>query len=54
MESKEAIDKENDYMLEEDIVTYQIEPTPWTSSVKNLNGEVHVCLDPKDLNKAII
>ena len=44
-------------MLEEGIVVEQIEPTPWVSSatfLKKPNGDVHVCLDPKDLNKAII
>ena len=33
------------------------EPTPWVSSLtypKKTNGKLRVCLDPKDLNKAII
>ena len=57
IESKEAIEKEIDYMLEEGIVVEQIEPTPWVSSAtfpKKANGDTRVCLDPKDLNKAII
>ena len=57
MESKEAIDKELDYLIEEEIITEQVEPTPWVSSVAftmKLNGEVWVCLDPSNLNKAII
>ena len=57
IESKEAIEKEIDYMLEEGIVIEQIEPTPWVSSAtfpKKANGDTRVCLDPKDLNKAII
>ena len=48
IKSKEAIDKELDY---------QVEPTPWVSSVTFLrkpNREVRVCLDPSNLNKAII
>ena len=57
IESKEAIDKELDYLIEEKIITEQVEPTPWVSSVtfpRKPNGEVRVCLDPSNLNKAII
>ena len=57
IESKEAIDKELDYLIEEEIITEQVEPTPWFSSVTfpmKPNGEVRVCLDPSNLNKAII
>ena len=57
IESKEAIDKELDYLIEEEIITEQVEPTPWVSSVifpMKPNGEVRVCLDPSNLNKAII
>ena len=57
IESKEAIDKELDYLIEEEIIMEQVEPTSWVSSVTFLrkpNGEVRVCLDPSNLNKAII
>ena len=57
IESKEAIDRELDYLIEEEIITEQVEPTPWVSSVKfprKPNGGVRVCLDPSNLNKAII
>ena len=57
IESKEAIDKELDYLIEEEIIREQVEPTPWVSSVtfpRKPNGEVRVCLDPSNLNKAII
>ena len=57
IESKEAIDKELDYLIEDEIITEQVEPTPWVSSVtfpRKPNGEVRVCLDPSNLNKAII
>ena len=57
IQSKEAIDKELDYLIEEKIITEQVEPTPWVSSVtfpRKLNREVRVCLDPSNLNKAII
>ena len=39
------------------IITEQVEPTPWVSSVtfpRKPNGDVRVCLDPSNLNKAII
>ena len=57
IESKEAIYKELDHLIEEEIITEQVEPTPWVSSVtfpRKPNGEVRVCLDPSNLNKAII
>ena len=57
IESKEAIDKELNYLIEEEIITEQVEPTPWVSSVtfpRKPNGEGRVCLDPSNLNKAII
>ena len=57
IKSKEAIDKELDYLIEEEIITEQVEPTPWVSSAtcpRKPNGEVRVCLDPSNLNKAII
>ena len=57
IESKEAIDRELDYLIEEEIITEQVEPTPWVSLVTfpmKPNGEVRVCLDPSNLNKAII
>ena len=57
IESKEAIDKELDYLIEEEIITEQVEPTQWVSLVTFLmkpNGEVRVCLDPSNLNKAIV
>ena len=57
IKSKEAIGNELDYLIEEEIITEQVEPTPWVSSVtfpRKPNGEVRVCLDPSNLNKAII
>ena len=38
------------------ILTPVSEPAPWVSSmviVKKLNGNIRVCLDPKDLNKVL-
>ena len=39
------------------IIAKQTEPTPWVSSLmypKKPNGKLRICLNPKDLNKAII
>ena len=57
IESKEAIDKELAYLIEEEIIMEQVESTPWVSLVTfpmKPNGEVRVCLDPSNLNKASI
>ena len=57
IESKAAVKETIDYMVKQDILEPQIEPTPWASSltypVKPI-GEVRPCLDARDLNKAII
>ena len=45
IESKGVIDRELDYLIEEEIITEQVEPTPWVSSVtfpRKPNGEVRV------------
>ena len=57
IKSKEAIDKKLDYLIEEEIITEQVETTTGVSSVtfpRKPNREVRVCLDPSNLNKAII
>ena len=44
-------------MVQQRIITKQTEPTPWVSSLtypKKANSKLRICLDPKDLNKAII
>ena len=54
IESKEARDRELDYLIEEEIITEQVEPTPWVSSVtfpREPNGDVRVCLDPSNLKQ---
>ena len=54
---KEEIKKELVEMVWQRIITKQTEPTPWVSSLtypKKVNGKLRICLDPKDLNKAII
>ena len=38
------------------VITHVDEPTDWVSSityVQKANGKLHLCLDPRDLNKAI-
>ena len=57
IEYKEEIKKELTEMVWQRIITKQTEPTPWVSSLmypKKANGKLRICLDPKDLNKAII
>ena len=57
IESKAAIKEAIDYMMKQNILELQIEPTPWVSSVTypvKPTGEVRPCLDARDLNKAII
>ena len=57
IEYKEEIEKELAEMVWQGIITKQTEPTPWVSSLtypRKANGRLRICLDPKDLNKAII
>ena len=57
IESKAAIKEAIDYMVKQDILELQIEPTPWVSSVTypvKPTGEVRPSLDARDLNKAFI
>ena len=54
---KEEIKKELAEMVQQKIIIKETEPTPWVSSLtypKKANGKLRICLDPKDLNKAII
>ena len=54
---KAEIEKELNDMVQQGIIAKQTEPTPWVSSLtypKKPNGKLRICLDPKDLNKAII
>ena len=44
-------------MVEQGIITPVTEPTEWVNSMTypvKPNGDLRICLDPKDLNKAII
>ena len=57
IEYKEEIEKELAEIVWQRIITKQTEPTPWVSSLtypKKANGKLRICLNPKNLNKAII
>ena len=57
IEYKEEIEKELGEMVQQEIIAKQTDPTPWVSSLtypKKANGKLRICLDTKDLNKAII
>ena len=57
LEKREAIEKELKEMVRLGIITPQEEPTPWVSSLTyptKANGKLRICLDPKDLNRAIL
>ena len=46
-----------DDLIEQDIIAYVTKPTPLISSmvvVPKKNGTIRICLNPKDLNKAIL
>ena len=53
---KDEIKAEIDQMVEMDVITPVQEPTDWVSSLvytQKPNGKWRICLDPRDLNKAI-
>ena len=57
IEAIEEIETKLKEMTVQDIITSKVEPTHWVSCLTYLykaNGTPRVCLDPKDLNKAII
>ena len=48
--------EELDRMTKQEIIAPVVAPTPWVSSmvvVPKPNGKLRICLDPKELNKAI-
>ena len=54
IESREAINRELVFLIEEEIITEQVEPTPWVSSVMFLmkpNGEVQGMSGSKQLEQ---
>ena len=53
----EPLRSELEAMVEQGIIAQVTEPTPWVSSmvvVRKKDGRLRICLDPKDLNKAIM
>ena len=57
IECKEQIEKALQKMEELQIITQVTEPTEWVSSItypRKHDGTICICLDPKDLNRAII
>ena len=57
IEAKEEIEKALQKMVNNGIITPVTEPTEWVSSLtypRRSHGTIHPCLDPHDLNKAII
>ena len=48
---------ELDRMEAEGVIIRQDQPTPWVNSMVTpikSNGKVRICIDPRDLNKAIL
>ena len=57
IEAKEDIEAQLKEMTVQGIITLQLVPTPWVSSLTypcKVNGTMRVCLDPKDSERAII
>ena len=53
---RDRLKSELDKMVEQEIICPVTTPTPWVSSlvvVSKPNGKIRLCLDPKDLNKAV-
>ena len=53
---REALKTELDSLVKDGIPAKVTEPTAWVSSlviVKKPNGKIQVCLDPRDLNRAV-
>lgn len=54
---KDLLKKKLDRMCEQNIIEPITEPTDWVSAMvvenKNHLGNIHICIDPGDLNKAI-
>jgi hypothetical protein len=56
IQRKEAIRQELDRMVAMGVIVPETRPTDWVSSitlVEKANGSLRVCLDPKDLNRAL-
>ena len=52
-----AVKQELDRMCKLGVISPQKEPTEWVSNMiaaKKKNGDIRICIDPKDLNKALL
>ena len=50
------VKQELDNMVEKEVITQENEPTDWVSQMvaaRKKNDEIRICLDPRDLNKAL-
>ena len=57
IECREAIETLPQNMADQEIITPVTEPMEWVSSLtypQKPDGSLHICLDPRDLNNAII
>ena len=53
---QDTVKAELDKLVENNVIAPVTEPTPWVSSmvvVQKNNNKIRICLDPRDLNKAI-
>ena len=53
---RKLVQEKLDEMQADYIIAKVVEPTPWVSSmvvVRKKNGDVRICIDPRDLNKAV-
>ena len=54
---KDKVKAELDGMTDMDVVVKQEEPTDWVNSMVTVikpNSKIRICIDPRDLNKAIL
>ena len=54
---EKAVQQELDRMCKLGVITPQNEPTEWVSNMvaaKKKNGDIRICIDPKDLNRALM
>ena len=53
---RDCLTEELDKLVKEDIITPVTEPTKWVSSLVLVNKpeKLRICIDPQDLNKALL
>ena len=53
---EKSVKKELDKMTEKEVIAPVLEPTEWVSQMvatRKKNGDIRICLDPRDLNCAL-